>query len=244
MMKHLFFSLAFLILNINFVQSQNFFGLLNDGKHTISAGLNANPNLNANADYFLGFDNQGKYIERYGFVAQVNCPIFSQKGFDFDFRVGAGALIAFSDKFKSIAGLSWNISRSKDLNGRYVHSGFKIDLLPGYYGNKWVLAPHVSLYYQPWVNIKHSEYAINTFQDLYPNGNGQFIAPKDGWFYQNNITLQTGISVAYYQPNWHLILAAGFQHQPNRLGLIALPDIGIMPFYGGLNFGYKIFGDQ
>lgn len=220
--------------------AQNYFGLLNEGKQIISAGINANPHLNANADYLFGFDNQSSFIERYGIIAQANFPIFSQKGFDFDLRLGAGALLNFAGNFKAISGLSWNISRTSDINGRYLHSGFKLEILPGYYGKKWAFAPHLSFNYQPWINIKHSEYAINAFQDLYPNNNGQYKAPKDGWFYQNNFTLQTGFGIAFFQPKWHLNLTAGFQHQPNRLGVIALPDIGIMPFYGGLNFGYSL----
>lgn len=244
-MKNLLIICVICLCSMTDIYAQNYFGLLNEGSHIISIGSNANPHLNANTDYFYGFDNsQDKFIERYGFLAQANFPIFSQRGFDFDLRLGAGALVFFSDKFKSIAGLSWNFSRTEDLNGRYFHSGFKIDILPGYYGSKWIFAPHLSLNYQPWINIKHSEYAINAFQDLYPNNNGQYTAPKDGWFYQNHITFQTGIGVAYFQPHWHLNLTAGFQHQPNRLGIVALPDIGIMPFYGGVNFGYSIIRDK
>ena len=230
-------------ITVNWNYAQNYFGLLHDGGQVLSAGVNANPNLNANMDYLFGLGNEGKTFERYGIIAHANFPIFSQKGFDFDFRIGAGVLVAISDKFKSIAGLSWNLSRTEDLNGRYVHSGFKIDLLPGYYGSKWVFAPHLALNYQPWIYITHSEYARNAFRDLYPNNEGQYKAPRDGWFYQNNITLQTGVGIAYFQPNWHINLAAGFQHQPNRLGLIALPDIGIMPFYGGVNVGYVLGGN-
>lgn len=224
--------------------AQNYFGLLNDGQHIISAGVNAIPHLNANTDYFLGSDNQSNFFERYGLIAQANFPLFSQKGFDFDIRLGAGALLNLARNFKAISGISWSLSRTADINGRYFHSGFKLDILPGYYGKKWVFAPHLSLNYLPWINIKHSEYAIKAFQDLYPNNNGQFKAPQNGWFYQDNITLQTGVGITYFQPNWHINLMAGFQHQLNRLGIVALPDIGIMPFYGGLNFGYSILRDK
>jgi hypothetical protein len=241
-MKKLLSILVILSLVSSFANAQNYFGLLNKGSHIISVGVNANPDLNSNADYLFNFDGQSKIIDRCGFIVQANFPLFAQKGIDFDLRIGAGALVAFSNKFKSIAGLSWNFSRTEDLNGRYFHSGFKIDYLPGYYGSKWVFAPHFALNYQPWINIRHSEYATNTFQDLYPNNDGQFNAPKNGWFYQNNITLQSGIGIAYFQPTWHLNLTTGFQHQPNRVGIISLPDIGIMPFYGGLNFGYSISG--
>mgnify|MGYP005853349111 FL=1 len=220
--------------------AQNLFGLLNDGQSIMSAGINANPNLNANADYLFAFEQREGTVQRFGIITQANFPLFSQKGFDFDFRFGVGALLSISDKFKSLAGVSWNFSRTSDLNGRYFHSGFKLDILPGYYGSKWVFTPHLSLNYQPFIHIRHSDYAKRAFKDLYPGGEGPFKAPKDGWFSQNNLTLQTGIGIAYFQPKWHVNLTAGFQHQPNRLGLIALPDIGAMPFYGGVNFGYAI----
>jgi hypothetical protein len=239
-MKHYKLIIPLLLLFQLSAKAQNFFGLLNNGQHILSAGVNANPHLNANADYLYAFEEREGTFQRFGIITQANFPIFSQKGFDFDFRIGTGALIGFSNQFKALTGVTWNLSRTADLNGRYFHSGFKIDFLPGYYVNNWVFAPHLSLNYQPFIRIKHSDYAKNTFQNLYPNGNGQYTSPKDGWFTQNNLTFQTGISIAYFQPKWHLNMTAGFQHQPNRLGLIALPDIGIMPFYGGLNFGYSI----
>ncbi len=239
-MKHRIIFLLLVISLPKIVCGQNLFGLLNDGKQILSAGINANPNLNANADYLFALAPQEATFQRFGIITQINFPIFSQKGFDFDFRVGAAALLSISNRFKSLTGLTWNLSRTEVLNGKYFHSGFKIDFLPGYYGMQWVFAPHFSCNYQPFINIKHSDYARNAFQDLYPNGNGRFNAPQDGWFYQNHVMLQIGIGVAYFQPKWHLNVTAGFQHQPNRLGLITLPDIGIMPFYGGLNFGYSI----
>jgi len=222
-------------------QAQHFFGLLIEGKQMVSGGVNANPNLNFNAGYLLAFESEQSRVERLGIISQANFPLFSQKGFDFDLGIGGGTLLNVTKRFKTLAGLSWNFSRTADLNGRYYHSGFKIDLLPGYYRSKWVFAPHVTLNYQPWINIKHSDYVKQAFHDLYPNGNGQYHAPKDGWFYQNNITFQTGIGIVYYQPKWYLGLTTGFQHQPNRIGLISLPDIGIMPFYGEFVFGHSIF---
>jgi len=239
-MKYFKLILPLLLLLQPAAKAQNLFGLLNDGRYIVSTGINANPNLNANADYLFAFEPKEGTLQRFGIITQANFPVFSQQGFDFDFRIGAGALIGFSNQFKALTGVTWNFSRTADLNGRYYHSGFKIDFLPGYYGNKWVFAPHLSLNYQPFIHIKHNDYAKNAFKDLYPNNNGQYTSPKDGWFFQNNLTLQTGIGVANFQPKWHLNLTAGFQYQPNKLGLIALPDIGILPFYGGLNFGYSI----
>ncbi|WP_448529727.1 hypothetical protein [Raineya sp.] len=239
-MRTFIFQVACIILLTKPVLAQNYFGLLNTGKNTVSIGVNANPNLNANTDYLFNFESPNQWIERWGLVAQANFPLFSQKGFDFDLRLGAGTLLNLAGNFKAISGISWNFSRTADINGRYFHSGFKLDILPGFYSNKWVFATHLAMQYQPWLHIKHSDYAKQTFEDLYPSGSGQYSKPKNGWFYQNHITFQTGIGIAYSQPKWHLNLTAGFQHQPNQLRIVSLPDIGIMPFYGGINFGYSI----
>lgn len=233
------FSFIFVLI-VNYANAQNYFGLVNDSGHNMSAGIYANPNLNINVDHLVSIQPKDKTFQKYGFLAQVDLPIFSQKGFDFDFRLGAGILFSFADEFKSLTGLTWNFSRTEDLNGRYFHSGFQIDVLPGYYGKNWLFAPHLSMYYQPWINIKHSEYTISAFRDLYPSNNGEYNFPRNGWFYQNYVSFQTGIGVGYFQSKWNVNLRAGFQHQPNRLGIVALPDIGILPFYGGVNFNYSI----
>ncbi len=235
--------LKFIALIFVFQQSlnaQNFFGLFNDGNHIVSMGINANPNLNIHADYIFAFDINNPTIQRWGIITHLNFPLFSQKGFDFDLRIGAGTIIGIVNQFKVLTGLTWNFSRTVTLNGTYFHSGFKLDVFPGYYAKRWALALHVALNYQPILHVKHSDYARDAFNDLYPLGNGLYNAPKDGWFYQNNLTLQSGIALAYFRPKWHVNLTAGFQYQSNRLGLIALPDIGILPFYGGLNIGYAI----
>ncbi len=219
---------------------QNPFGLLHDGHHIVSVGIHANPSLNANADYLFAFEQKDGTFQRFGLMTQANFPLFSQQGIDFDFRIGAGALVGIASNFKALMLLTWNFSRTADVNGQYFHTGLKIDVLPGYYGTNWAFAPHLSLTYQPFIHIEHSEYAKQAFQNLYPSGSGSFTAPKNGWFYQTHLMIQTGVSVAYFQSTWSLNLTAGFQHQPNRFGLLLFPDLGMLPFYGGLNFGYSI----
>lgn len=239
-MKPLHIFLVVLLLVTTQTKAQNYFGLLSSGQQMVSAGLNSSPHLNAEACYMMVVKQPHAFAERYGIMAHANFPIFSQKGMDLDLFIGAGALIDISGDLKSVAGLSWKFSRTSDLNGSYVHTGFKFDLLPGYYGNKWVVAPHFALSYQPLINIRHKEYAKKAFSQLYPNGQGKYRAPVDGWFYQNNITIETGIGLAYVRPGWQVNFQAGFRHQPNNLSLMALPDIGIMPFYGRIHFGYNI----
>ncbi|GEM_PF-2309503 len=223
--------------------AQNFFGLLNDAHHFASAGIHAYPHLNASIDYLYASGHREGVLQRFGMITQVNFPLFSQKGFDFDLRVGAGALIGISGQFKTLTGLTWSLSRTADLNGRYFHSGFKVDLLPGYYGGKWAIAPHLSVNYQPLVHIKHGDYPKRAFQDLYISKDGPFTSPQDGWYRQSNLTLQTGIGIAYFRPRWNVNLIAGFQSQPNSIGLSTFADIGMMPFYSGLNFGYAILAE-
>ncbi len=221
-------------------QAQNYLALMSEGKQIISMGINASPHLNANADYFLLSRNMGKSIERYCIVAQVNFPVFSQKGFDFDLRIGAGFLLNISHQIKTLAGMSWNFSRTEDVNGRYLHSGFKTEILPGYYSQHWALAAHFSMDAQPWIHIKHSTSASMAFQNLYPDYSGDFKAPKMGWFWQNSLTWQTGMAWAYFNSQWNFNVKAGYQHLPNQLGLEAFPDIGILPFYGSVNVGFTI----
>jgi hypothetical protein len=96
-MKHYKLIIPLLLLFQLSAKAQNFFGLLNNGQHILSAGVNANPHLNANADYLYAFEEREGTFQRFGIIIQANFPIFSQKGFDFDFRIGAGALIGFSN---------------------------------------------------------------------------------------------------------------------------------------------------
>lgn len=149
-------------------------------------------------------------------------------------------LLASTPELRAISGISWNLSRTADINGRYIHAGFKLGFFLGYYGKEWVIASHLAAGYQPWTYIKHSAYVIEAFQDLCPGRAGPFSDPGNGWFYQNYLLLRTGPAVAYFQSKWHLHPTAGLQQQPDRVGLVSLPDIGIMPIYGGVNFGYSI----
>ena len=238
MMKRLFLLIALTGLgNCGF--AQNFLGLVQEGRHNVSLGVNANPILNLNADYLLQTNTDKKLLKRYAWIGHVNLPLFTQEKMDFDVKLGAVGLFQFSERLKMVSGLTWGFSRTEDINGRYLNSGFKMDLLPGYYGKKWVFAPHLSVNYQPWINIKHLEYARQAFEDLYPNGSGAFKSPKDGWFYQNSLSFQTGLGIAFTQPCWQVNMTGGFQYQPNSLGFISFPDLGIMPFYFGVNLMYR-----
>ncbi len=239
-MKGLYLTLVKVLLLSVCIDAQNYFSLLNKAPLVAGLGVQANPELNVTVDGFYPISLVDKHIEGMGLVAQVNLPLFSQKGFDFDFRLGAGVMLPLKGKFKAISGLSWNMSRTADINGQYFYSGFKLDFFPGIYGEKWVLAPHLSINYQPWLHLQHNQYAKHAFAGLYSSGNGTRQAPEDGWFLQHNLVFQTGIGVAYFKPEWNISLVAGYQHQANRLALKALPDLGILPFYGGLNMGYSL----
>ncbi len=239
-MKTIYFLCILVLLSFNFLNAQMFPFILDNSSKMVSVGVSANPHLNSNVDFMYTLNTKHSLISRIGFYSQINIPLFSQNGLDVDIRFGTSALLNFSENFKSIAGLSWNISKTEDLNGKYLHSGFKIDILPGFYSDNWVMAPHGSFHYQPLVYVSHSEIAQSTFNDLYPNNNGVYNSPKDGLFYQNNLIFQFGVGCIYKQSDWFVNMTAGLQHQYNKLGINALPDIGILPFYGGVNFGYSL----
>lgn len=163
--------------------------------------------------------------------------MFSQKGLDFDVNAGVATQLKFTNRFQMISGFSFALRRTEDLNGKYFNTGLKLDLLPGLYTTNWVVAPHLGLDYRPFIHIKHKAYATNTFKEL---GSTAYSAPENGWFTQNNLLPQIGIGTAYFKQNWNINLVAGLQHQPNKVGLVSLPDIGLLPFYGHVNFAHKV----
>ncbi|MCU0432743.1 MAG: hypothetical protein MUC87_04750 [Bacteroidia bacterium] len=236
-MKRLLFS-CLLLTGFTQATAQDYFSLLNPGSQYVYAGVSAAPALMAQTGYaFSGVTIKDKPLV---FTAGITLPLFSQKGFDAELNVGAGYQWALAKNWNMITGLSWNIMRSQDINGRYLCSGFKLDMLPAYYTSHWMTGPHLALDYRPWLHIRHSDYSKEAYTGLYPSGSGTYTTPRDGWFLQDNLALQLGAGVAYFRTHWNINLKAGFNWQPNRLGLISLPDIGIMPFYGSVNVGYKL----
>ncbi len=61
--------------SIQYGFAQNHFGLLNESKHNISLGMQANPILNINTDYNLNFSGNKKNLEKFGFIAHLNFPL-------------------------------------------------------------------------------------------------------------------------------------------------------------------------
>lgn len=239
-MKKNLLIIIFLHLSIYLVSAQNYFGLLHPNQNTVNFGVNANPGLNLNSD-FMYFLPEESAESNLGFLVSINVPLVTKQGLNFDIRYGGGYLWTIENNFKVICGAGMVVSRTSDLNGKYWNIGFKTDFYPGFYGKRWAIAPHLSWDYKPLVHIKHSEYAQQAFEDLYPDGAGKYNAPKDGWFYQSEYNIfQLGLGAAYHKEKWNVNLTAGFQYIPNRLKIVMLPDIGLMPFYGSLNFGYVL----
>lgn len=216
--------------------AQHYFGLLYPNRALANVSVQADPALGFGSGYFIAPAKMRLGQIPLGVGGSLHIPLSAGQGFDFDLTLGAGCLIDISERFKTIAGLSWGLHRSADLNGRYWNTGLKLDLYPGRYGDRWVIAPHLGLDWRPFVHLRHSAYAREAFQGL----NGKYDAPQDGWFRQRFWQQQIGLSVLYYRPRWNVQLTAGWQHYWNRLGINLLPDIGILPFYGGLNFGYLL----
>jgi hypothetical protein len=227
-----------MLAGVTTARAQDYFGLLSAGSQYVYVGVSAAPALMAQTGYaFGGAQVKGKPL---WLTAGVTLPLFSQKGLDAELHLGAGYRFALSGRWSMLSGLSWTLMRSEDINGRYLCTGFKLDLLPGYSTTHWMVAPHIAFDYRPWLHITHSDYAKEAFDDLYPAGSGTYTAPRNGWFVQNNLSLQMGAGLAFLRAQWNINLKAGFNWQPNRLGLVTLPDIGIMPFYGSVNVGYKL----
>ncbi len=216
--------------------AQHYFGLLYPDRTLLNASVHADPSLGFGGSYFASREKMHLGKAPLGIGGSLHIPLSAVQGFDFDLRLGAGCLLDIHARFKTIAGLSWGLHRSADLNGRYWNTGLKLDLYPGHYGERWVIAPHLGLDWRPVVHLLHSAYAREAFQGL----NGNYTTPQDGWFRQRFWQQQLGLSALHYRPRWNVQLTAGWQHYWNRKSITLLPDIGILPFYGSLRFGYLL----
>jgi hypothetical protein len=222
------------------LHAQEFNSVLYEPGQFAQMGISASPQLNVQLGYATSFKNIQLKKHPVTFVSYVNLPLFSQQRLDIDLHVGAGSLFMFTKKFKMISGFSADVYRTENLNGRFVNSGFRLQLLPGYYGDTWIFAAHIVFDYRPWVNLKHSDYAKQAFQDLYSPNDVRYTSPHNGWHYQSYTTLQSGISVTRKQKLWSISFTAGYLQNFNKVGVSMLTDIGIMPFYGGLSVGRNL----
>jgi len=220
-------------------ESQNHFGTLHQGNHYNNFGIMANPHLVFNTDYRASLPNVRLFGQKINFILTFSVPLFTSNWFDIDGRLSSSYLIDITGDFKTIIGLSYNLSRSEDINGSYYTFGRKVDLYPGYFGDTWVFAPHFSVDYRPLVYIKHKANAIEAFEDLYPNSKGKYNAPKDGLYYQTLFIWQFGLTAIHRTPERNINITGGFQYMPNKLDIISFPELGILPIYGGINVGIK-----
>src|SRR5689334_17690400 len=116
------------------LHAQEFNSVLYEPGHFAQAGVSASPQLNVQLGYATSFKNILLNKQPVIFVSYVNLPLFSQQQLDIDLHVGAGSLLAFTKKFKMISGFSVDVYRTENINGRFINSGFRLQLLPGYYG--------------------------------------------------------------------------------------------------------------
>jgi len=221
------------------ILSQNLFGLLSEGEDITSLGFGANPHMDAGLDFMDISKKSENPIERYGFFFSFSMPVFTSDGLDYDLKLGVCALIRHKKQFKSITGITWNFSRTEDINGRYFHSGIKWEILPGQYGKKWAAAPHFGIHYQPFLNVRQKDYGSRTFENLKQNSISEVQKSDISWHLQNYLRFELGLGIAHYDQNYNFNLIGGYSHLRNEPGLIALPELGILPFYSRVNLGYS-----
>lgn len=184
-----------------FLHGQNYFSLAHPSKSMVNMGLHADPHMNAQVDFNYSNPEKNSLLQRVGLCFQLHIPIFSQKGFDFDAGIGPIVRLKINSNYSVFGGLQWNISKSEDINAKYIHSGLKLDIIPAFQKNNHLIGFHTGVHYQPWIHIKHKDYAMRRYIDLYPNGNGTYMGPKDGWFTQPYVCIQTGIAYSYLKPD-------------------------------------------
>jgi hypothetical protein len=207
----------------------------------MNIGVGAAPHLDASVGYLFASDSLRLGGLPLGIVGNVSAPLFSQQdGVDASIRAGIGVILPFGGAWRMITGVSWGLHRSEDINARYWATGIKLDLFPGWYGQTWMIAPHLALDYRPFVHLEHKEYARQTFQNLYPNSTVSQREAYNGWLVQQFFLTQTGVSAAYFQDSWNINVVMGLQQHWNRLGILFLPDVGLMPIYGVIGVSFSM----
>lgn len=240
-MKYLIYTVLFTLHISTIAYSQQYFGLLQSRPHSVNMSVGAAPHLDASIGYLYASDSLRLGGLPVGIAANIAAPLFSQQsGFDASLRAGAGVLVPFGGAWKMLTGLSWGLHRTEDISARYWTTGLKLDLYPGWYGQSWMIAPHLALDYRPLVHLEHKEYARQAFQNLYPNANTPQREAQNGWFSQQFFLTQTGVSAAYFQERWNINVVMGLQQHWNRLGILFLPDVGLMPIYGVVGASFAL----
>lgn len=210
--------------------SQSYDVLNYENKHIVSMGVSANPEMNVSVDYMF-HKTETNHLD-FAYTAGINIPTSTSYKFDFDVHAGIASKIYTKNRWGIIGGINWENSFTADLNGDYFTTGLSCDILPGYFGKNWTITPHLGIRYMPFIHIKQSSYPLEAFDDLDSQVNYE---KHDGWFTQTNLISKMGLNIGRNFQFGTIQLMFGYQHIYNKLSLIALSDIGIMPFYGSVN---------
>jgi hypothetical protein len=203
--------------------------------HNIGIEFAAYPEFFLELEYQYVFKNLADRID-VTLHAVFGMPMFLiPKGDSFHFETGASVRF-FKWKGLALTGsLMTAFSTAGSRAGFYVNWRFSLGFLAGYFVRKWFIGlqctwtPTVATY------VVHSDWARDAFEDRYPVGTDLTHvagAPSDGWYAGGSHRIMIGMTVGgtikrLVTP----YLAGGFSYEPNAQGLVAFPDIGMLPFY-------------
>ncbi|MDX2284554.1 MAG: hypothetical protein NW241_10340 [Bacteroidia bacterium] len=225
---------AALLLPAGAAQAQYEMGLLLEAPHSAQIQMTAAPHLALSAQYLRASERLRAGGSPLGIGVSASLPLSALRGFDLDVSAGIAHRWMPHPAWQMLSSLRYGLSATRDLNGQFVHHGLRMDLCPGRYGRRWMLAAHLSLDYRPFVHIRHSAYAQQAFEGLPQDG------PQDGWYTQHLLFSQYGLCAAYRRGRWNAHAGLDYRRAHAQLGRIVLPDIGILPFSGSLGLGFAL----
>jgi hypothetical protein len=131
------------------------------------------------------------------------------------------------------ANLAATLRSARNPQADLVGLGLDVGVQPGWFAWRWYLAADLGLASTLGLHVRHSELARESFEDRYGSGSDvDAEGPRDGWYGATAHRLHAGLTGgAAIRNRVTLGLAAGFVTTVNEFGLVAFPDVGILPFY-------------
>lgn len=239
-MKRFFFLVTLCFFGQGLI-SQNILGVLTNASSLGQISTEANLGLNIRFDYLTTLQTFKLKSEPVMVGGGWNVPFFSQEnGADTDLFLTSAFNWKLKNKFQMPTGLRLGAHFSEDISARYFNYGLRIDLFPGRAGERWFFGGHFSFDYRPFVFIKHKEWSKRAFENLYPDGEGKFTAPENGWFTQHMRFGNYGVAIAYNRPQWGFNFLLDYQCPLTPLGFKIIPEIGMFPFSAMVGYVYLL----
>jgi len=148
--------------------------------------------------------------------------------------IGASWMVPLWRELGVTANAALTLATARNPNAELAGLGLELGALPGWYSARWFAAAELTYLPSYATHVRHRAAARETFQDRYP-AMASDAGPRDGWYggsaHRLRVGVQAGLSI---RRRAGFYVAAGYGLSATALGLVAFPDVGLLPFYARL----------